>query len=354
MLLLLLTIEVVVGTVGWRRMVRQRSPQAVYRYFVLQFALITLLLAFEWAVGVKGLSTSMLGIGLMFQGSVLPTRTRVWLFAGLLLVVVALYAQSMQVWFPDVERIALFVLLFAAVYSVGLLLGLLIVREERARETSLRLDESNRKLAHYAAEVGDLSTFQERNRLAREIHDTLGHYLTAINIQLEVALTSVAQDNEPARTALFKAQSLTKEALSEIRRSISGLRATPLENRALDEAIALLAEEHRAAGNNLNFRVIGTMRACSPAVEMAFYRIAQEGLTNIRKHSQSDSADLILNYGETATVTLEVRDNGIGSDDSTGGFGLLGIGERVQLLGGSLTVKTAKGRGFTLRAVIPG
>ena len=92
-------------------------------------------------------------------------------------------------WMPN--RSLCFLLLFAAVYSAGSFLGLLVVREEQARETSLRLDESNRKLAQYAAEIEHLSTIQERNRLAREIHDNLGHFLTAVNMQLEVALTAL-------------------------------------------------------------------------------------------------------------------------------------------------------------------
>ena len=142
---------------------------------------------------------------------------------------------------------------------------------------------------------------------------------------------------------MLKAQLLTKEALSEIRRSISALRATPLENRALDEAIMMLVEEHRAAGNAVDFRIVGSIRPCSPVVETALYRIAQEGLTNIRKHAQSDSANVVLSYERPAHILLEVRDNGLGSDSAEDGFGLLGIRERVQLLGGTLTIETAKG-----------
>ena len=87
---------------------------------------------------------------------------------------------------------------------------------------------------------------------------------------------------------------------------------------------------------------------------MAFYRSVQEGLTNIRKHSQSTSADVVLNYSDLANVVLEIDDNGVGSDASDSGFGLLGIRERVQILGGTLTIETAKGHGFTLCAAIPG
>jgi signal transduction histidine kinase len=89
-------------------------------------------------------------------------------------------------------------------------------------------------------------------------------------------------------------------------------------------------------------------------VETAVYRVAQEGLANVRKHANSDSAHVVLNYDEPAQVILEVRDDGQGSDGQGSGFGLLGLRERVQLLGGTLIVETAKGQGFVLRAAIPG
>jgi signal transduction histidine kinase len=342
------------GTLGWQRVLRRRSPQAVYRYFAAQFALIGVHLLLELALGVVGLATTMLGIGLMFQTAVLPNRVRVWLFGGLLLVTVTFYSLSMRAWLSDFDQIVLFTALFGVVYLVGLFLGLLIVREEQARETSLKLDESNRQLAQYAAEIESLSTIRERNRLAREIHDNLGHYLTAINMQLEVALMTQPQAETPTRASLLKAQSLTKEALSEIRRSITALRATPLENRALHEAIALLVEEHRAAGHPVEFRSVGTVRPSLPLADMTFYRIAQEGLTNIRKHAQSQSAEVVLDYREPQQVLLEVRDDGVGSEHADGGFGLLGMRERVELLGGTLAIETAKGQGFILRVTIPG
>jgi signal transduction histidine kinase len=351
--LLLLIVYAAVGTVGWRRLLQSYSVRAVQYYFLAQFVIITLLLAIELASGVTGLSTSILGFGLMLQAAVLPARMRLWLFVGLLLLIALFYTPSIHTPFFDAQQIALYALIFAPIYGAGLFLGLLIVREEQARETSLRLDDSNRKLAQYAAEIETLSTIQERNRLAREIHDNLGHYLTAVNMQLEVALLGLAQTDTPARTPLLQAQLLTKEALAEIRHSISALRATPLENHGLHGAITLLVNEHRATGKRVEFRISGTPRPCSPTVDMAFYRIVQEGLTNIRKHAPNAAADVILNYSEPDTVMLEVHDDGAGSSHPDSGLGLVGIRERVQLLGGTLTITTTPGQGFSLRAVIP-
>lgn len=352
-LLVPMIIYTAVGTVGWQRIMRGRSPRLVYRYFAAQFVLISLQMMGELAAGVIGLSTPILGIGFIFQAAVVPGRTRMWMFGGLLLLAATFYSLSMRARLNDFDQIVLFTDMFGAVYLVGLFLGLLIVREEQARETSLKLDESNRQLAQYAKEIEALSTMQERNRLAREIHDNLGHYLTAINMQLEVALMTQPQTDTAARAPLVKAQLLTKEALSEIRRSINALRATPLENRALHEAVAMLIEEHRAAGHRAELRIVGALHPCSPVVDMMFYRVVQEGLTNIRKHAHSQNAEVILDYREPHQVLLEIRDDGVGSEGAGGGFGLLGIRERVELLGGTLAVETAKGRGFALRVVIP-
>jgi signal transduction histidine kinase len=264
----------------------------------------------------------------------------------MLVVVSVLYASDlpMDQWF--LSRLIPIVLFFALVFYAALMIGLLIVREERAVQTS-------HELARYVTEVEEIAMLRERNRLAREIHDNLGHYLTAVNMQIEAAMAVLDTDQERTRQALTKAQTLTKEGLSEIRRSINALRANPIENRALHEAILLLVEEHRAAGYAVDYYIQGDIRPCSAAVEMALYRIAQEGLTNIRKHAQATRADLSLSYQDASRVCLEVRDDGVGSAQPNGGFGLLGIRERVQLLGGTFTVNAASGQGFTLQVGIP-
>ncbi len=226
------------------------------------------------------------------------------------------------------------------------MLGHLIVSGERAAQRS-------QKLAKYATNVEALATLHERNRLAREIHDNLGHYLTAVNIQLEAALALLDIDKERARSTLQKAQILTKDGLGEIRRSIQALRASPLENRTLPEALTLLVEEHRATGHQISFAVDGEVQPCTTAVESTIYRIAQEGLTNIRKYAHAESSQLQLSYRDPQYIEVILQDNGVGSNNSEGGFGLIGLQERVQILGGKLTIRTGQGQGFTLQGVLP-
>ena len=98
----------------------------------------------------------------------------------------------------------------------------------------------------------------------------------------------------------------------------------------------------------------GAPRPLAPAVELAVYRAAQEALTNVRKHAQASRADLTLDYRNDGWVQLTVRDNGLGATRPGDGFGLLGLSERVQLLGGRVATQTAAGQGFTLEVEVPG
>nr|HMN58971.1 sensor histidine kinase [Anaerolinea sp.] len=233
--------------------------------------------------------------------------------------------------------------LFVALFTQAM------VSEADAR---LELARANQKLREYAAQVEELAVVQERNRLAREIHDGLGHYLTAINIQLKAAQAMFTQDPPASATALQNAQTLTGEALSDVRRSISSLRADPSTSRPLAETLGLLLAEARAADLRADLTVSGEPRPLGQQVEFTLYRVAQESLTNVRKHAQAGHVQLRLAYLDRA-VCLSVEDDGVGADDSSGGFGLVGLRERVELVNGSLNVTTAPHRGFKLEVQIP-
>lgn len=222
---------------------------------------------------------------------------------------------------------------------------------------AVQLREANRKLAEYAGQVEELATTRERNRLAREVHDSLGHYLTVVNMQLEAARAVLARDPGKASDAMAKAQSLTKEGLNEVRRSVAALRAGPMDNHSLPDAIGLLVTAAREAGVNAEFALEGAPRPLAPQAELLLYRAAQEGLTNVRKHSTASHAVLRLRF-DAYHATVTVRDNGqprapstSTAAETTGGFGLMGLRERAQLLGGS--VATSAEAGFALTVTVP-
>jgi signal transduction histidine kinase len=242
----------------------------------------------------------------------------------------------------------------ALIYGTGIVFVVVFTRVAASeREARTALAEANQLLRDHAAQVEELATTKERNRLAREIHDSLGHYLTVVNVQIGAAQAILEQDRLRARDHLSNAQALTQEGLAEVRHSVAALRAAPIESRPLPEALAKLAEQWNAAGLRAKFVVAGTIRSLSPQANLTLYRAAQEALTNVGKHAHAGSVDLHLDYRDERLVRLRIKDDGLGSANSEGGFGLLGVRERVQLLNGAVRVRTSAGEGFTLEVELP-
>ncbi|WP_219418028.1 sensor histidine kinase [Pseudonocardia nigra] len=223
----------------------------------------------------------------------------------------------------------------------------------REQQTRRELAEAHEQLRDYATQAERLATAQERNRVARDIHDGLGHSLTVVQMQVKAARAVLATDTARADAVLAKAQRQSEEALAEVRRSVRALRearSTP----PLPEALHALAEEISAAGVPIRLTVSGADRPLPDETREALYRAAQEGLTNVRKHAHATRADLVLDYAN-AVVRLEVRDDGTGTTDGPSpGFGLMGLRERAAHLGGRLHVESAPGRGCTLSMEVPG
>ena len=217
--------------------------------------------------------------------------------------------------------------------------------EARARS---ELSVAHQRLGEYATQVEELATMAERNRLAREIHDSVGHYLTTINMQLEVARVILAEHPEQARDSIEKAQTLAREGLGQIRASVAALRTLPTEKRALPEVLAELVQTAQSTDSPIALHIHGTWPQLSSPAKFALYRIAQEGLTNASKHAHAAHIDLILDATDTDTLKLSVKDDGIGTLSTTGGFGLLGARERIQALGGQIRTTSAPGAGFLL------
>jgi signal transduction histidine kinase len=255
------------------------------------------------------------------------------------------------------EALLTFTLPFLMGFAFVILYMLAGEREKKAHAEVERLaeelQEANRQLREYAAQAEELATVHERNRLAREIHDGLGHYLTGINMQIQAGRAVLDVDREVALDALDQAQALAQEGLTEVRRSVAALRASPLDNQSLSQAIESLVNECRAAGIATAFTVRGDGRDLPPQVELALYRVAQEGMTNMRKHAQSSSAEVELDFRDEDQIRLTVCDSGVGTDDPSGGYGLVGVRERVHLLGGQVHIETAPGEGFTLQVQVP-
>jgi signal transduction histidine kinase len=237
--------------------------------------------------------------------------------------------------------------LAAAVFAA--VLTQLLVREQQARG---EVAEAHRRLQAYALQVERLAATQERNRVARDIHDGLGHALTVVQMQVKAARAVLATDAGRADELLAKAQNQAEAALADVRRSVSALREP--RTVALADALRELADEVSAAGVPTTVEVAGPVRRLAADAEESLFRAAQEGLTNVRKHAQATSAALTLDYSRPEQVRLHVRDDGVGLAAISGGFGLLGVRERADHVGGRMSVESLPGKGSELVVEVPG
>ena len=200
-----------------------------------------------------------------------------------------------------------------------------------------------------------LGAVEERNRLAREIHDTLAQGLAAITLQLETADALLDADPKRAATALRQALKLARANLDDARRSVMDLRAAPLEGRTLSEALHAQADEFAArTGVEVRFTGVGGQSPLTIRTEAGLYRIVQEALTNIERHADASHVCVTLTV-VPERITLVIDDDGQGFDVEQipeHRFGLVGINERARLLGGALELYSAPGEGTTLSIVI--
>lgn len=202
--------------------------------------------------------------------------------------------------------------------------------------------------------IEEMATLEERNRIARDIHDSLGHSLVALNIQMETALTLWQQDLDRAYTFLVEAKQLGSQSLEAVRRSVSEIRSDPLQGQSLEAAIATLIQEFHRTGGVLPQSQIDLSQPLSYTLNTVVYRIVQEGLTNISKYA---SATIVKIYIQTTPTDLLVilEDNGKGFcvDENSTGFGLQGMRERTTAVGGLLEITSEPGAGCRIKASIP-
>jgi signal transduction histidine kinase len=254
---------------------------------------------------------------------------------------------------------------FLAPYAVAVILSLAIVRQERARQRIQtlydQLSVAHQELQDLQEEVRNAAVAQERNRLAREIHDSLAHYLTVANVQLEAAEKLGAERAHTALEHVRRARRLTLECLQDVRRSVAAMRAATLEELAIEPSLRRLVSEFaESTGLLVHVRVeLDEDVSLSPELAQALYRAVQEGLTNVQKHAQASEVDVTL-CGGRESVTLEILDNGVGTTvtanghrPDSSGYGLVGLRERVALLDGELSFGPSPRGGSCLRLSLP-
>lgn len=228
--------------------------------------------------------------------------------------------------------------------------------EQKLKDLNNSLETSHVQLQHYANRVAELATTEERNRLARDIHDSLGHHLAAINIQLEKASAYKERDPKRSQEALGHAQRSVQDALKDVRQSVASLRDDG-EAFSFGDALTTLIQRMRHSELDISLNKIGDSSGYSKLTLMTLYRVIQEGLTNVHKHAAATKVNITLDFSEQ-NACLELSDNGRGiatevwRDSEQATFGLKGLQERLSLVGGQLRVSSRE-QGTKLQATIP-
>jgi signal transduction histidine kinase len=241
-------------------------------------------------------------------------------------------------------------LIFTIVWVVGFSLGRKFAEADEARERAARAEREREQRARAAVA-------EERARIARELHDVVGHSVSVMTVQASGVRRLLRPDQEREREALLVVERTGREALAEMRRMVGVLRR-PEEAPALApqpslEHLDRLVEQAREAGLPVDLRLEGEALELPAGVDLTAYRLVQEGLTNAIKHSGATRAEVVVHYG-AGEIEVLVNDNGNGvGNGGGGGHGLVGMRERVSVYGGELDAGPQPGGGYRLRARLP-
>jgi signal transduction histidine kinase len=249
------------------------------------------------------------------------------------------------------------ILLFGLTLVFALLLinALLAERESRsALETALQeLETTHTQLRQYALRIEDQATLQERNRIAREIHDGLGHTLAAQTIQINNTILFWQSDPHQAITFLKEAKQLGADAFLEIRKSVSMLRSSPLQGKSLEVSLKKLLNDFQETTGIVVVTNFQWPAALPTEINTTLFRILQESLTNISKHAQATTITVDLQPIDWIELTIADNGKGFNPDQNTTGFGLQGMRERAAALGGQLTIHSQADQGCIILVAIP-
>lgn len=246
----------------------------------------------------------------------------------------------------DVQGLLIFVVMMLFIW----LMARLIKQEWLNR---LSLHALHDELKETSAQLAHMAVIEERNRMARDIHDSVGHHLAAVSIQLEMATKLHAREPDASLSAIHQAQSSAHDALQDVRQSVSALRQAD-DTFALAPAIELLIGRMTNNQFDVNCHFDGDERLYPQPVRLVMFRAIQEGLTNIYKHASAAHVNLWLQF-LPGQARLRLIDDGAGFDplQTTDGNGLLGLRERVEALGGTLMIDSRLEEGTILDITLP-
>lgn len=214
-----------------------------------------------------------------------------------------------------------------------------------------QLKEANEQLKEYTVMAEKMAETRERNRLAREIHDTLGHTLTGISAGIDACIATISHAPELTKQQLEVISEVTRNGIKEIRRSVNQLRPDALERLSLEVAINKMVSDLNAMSDvQIDFECRAENLKFDEDEETAIYRIIQESVTNAIRHGHADNIQITIEHWQ-GEIILQIKDNGIGCKEIKKGFGIRHIKERIEMLSGVVTFDGSNG--FTVNARIP-
>ncbi|MEB3180448.1 MAG: sensor histidine kinase [Nostocaceae cyanobacterium] len=355
---LIIVIIVIFGLMGLRLPTVRPINKIVYT--AVEFVLIFLCSVYYFNIGFREIRLFpalyiilIIRSCLIFQLSGRLLITAISFISFLITIVNRFYSSPIPPFLQDKFKFVplLLLLSFGLTLVFVLLMMNTMIAERQIRE---KLAIANEKLRQYALRIEDQATLQERNRIAREIHDSLGHSLTALNLQLETALKLWESNPTKAKDFLARAKELGSKSLQDVRNSVSTMRSYSLQGQSLEQAVSVLAEDVRRAIGVLPDYRINLLYSLPNEANTAIYRIVQEALTNICKHAQATAIAIDLT-SDTTRLQLIISDNGKGFniEQNTTGFGLQSMRDRVLALRGKFKIITAPGAGCRIVADIP-
>ncbi|HEX5441763.1 MAG TPA: sensor histidine kinase [Ktedonobacterales bacterium] len=272
------------------------------------------------------------------------------------------FSLRLQAW--DLNTQLTLLITFASFVGVTMAMRELALAHLALADSNAKLAAAHTQLQEYSAQVEEVAAIRERNRIAREIHDTLGHSLTILAVQLETATQYEARGDPGLHDELREARRVASACLTDVRHSVEALRPDEASDGSLQERLRRLAAEFAATSREtaITLDLDEATHSLSPALSMTLYRCAQEALTNIRKHARATKALLYLSTSDDleGQVELTVLDNGQGITDAASadieqarGFGLRGMRERVALLGGTVRAGPEPEHGWRVAVLIP-
>lgn len=271
-------------------------------------------------------------------------------------------------YYPDVKRLYIYSVknVFTSFNEISFIAFIFMLLQSEINEnqaikklnirlnlTATELQLANEKLEEYAKESEENAKMKERNRLAREIHDILGHTLTSITMGLEACLAIFSVDVVQAKNQLEKILQTSKKGLLEVRRSVRELKEDALKKYSLIMAIQNLADDiNQCTDIQVSLEIVGEEMKLKGDEEQTIFRIVQESITNSMRHGRAKHVKVQIAF-DYYIINIHIADDGVGCESIQSGFGLTHMAERVEMLKGNIQFNTIQNKGFVTEVSIP-